>query len=81
MHCPVSCSEQFAAAEVPRTFQIIVSLMALTQNSDVGVASALPPDVRRWLCPADSGQIYSGLCPWFRALPRGFKGPKAAPGA
>jgi hypothetical protein len=23
--------------------------------------SALPPDVRRWLCPADSSQIIPGL--------------------
>ncbi|HEX9544208.1 MAG TPA: hypothetical protein VF955_03425, partial [Pyrinomonadaceae bacterium] len=27
------------------------------------VGSALPPDVRRWLCPADSSQIIPGLCP------------------
>ncbi|HXL80751.1 MAG TPA: hypothetical protein VN951_07750 [Pyrinomonadaceae bacterium] len=25
--------------------------------------SALPPDVRRRLCPADSSQISPGLCP------------------
>ena len=27
------------------------------------ISSALPPDVRRWLCPADVGQNYFGLCP------------------
>jgi hypothetical protein len=27
-------------------------------------ASALPSDVRRWLRPADSSEIISGLCPW-----------------
>ena len=29
--------------------------------------SALPPDVRRWLCPADGSLIISGLCPRVRA--------------
>lgn len=28
-------------------------------------ASALPSDVRRWLCPADRGETCVGLCPCF----------------
>jgi hypothetical protein len=31
--------------------------------------SALPPDVRRWLCPADSDHIVLGAMPLVRASP------------
>jgi hypothetical protein len=54
---------------------------ALPQKSWVMSGSALPPDVRRWLCPADSSQIIPGLCPLVRAWPFGLIGPKAAPRA
>jgi hypothetical protein len=36
--------------------------------------SALPPDVRRWLCPADRSQIISGLCPWSELSPSDLLG-------
>jgi hypothetical protein len=42
--------------------------------------SALPSDVRRWLCPADNSQIIPGLCPWFGLSPSDFNGPKAQQG-
>jgi hypothetical protein len=45
-----------------------------------GQVSALPPDVRRRLCPAVSGLIVHGLRPSFGLAP-GFFGPKASPGA
>ena len=32
-------------------------------------SSALPPDVRRWLCPAANSLTISGLCPWFGLSP------------
>ena len=59
------------------------------QKNDLGAkwpvepmsGSALPPDVRRWLCPADSCQIILGLCPWSGLSRFGFMGPKAGPGA
>jgi YD repeat-containing protein len=36
--------------------------------------SAMPPDVRRWLCPADSSQIILGLCPWSGLSPSNLLG-------
>jgi hypothetical protein len=48
---------------------------ALPQMSGARSGSALPPDVRRWLCPADSKQIIPGLSPLY------LFGPKAAPRA
>ena len=36
--------------------------------------SAMPPDVRRWLCPADSSQIIPGLCPWSGLSPSNLLG-------
>jgi len=35
---------------------------------------ALPPDVRRGLCPAGSSQIINGLCPWSGLSPSGAAG-------
>ena len=43
-------------------------------------ASALPPDVRRWLCPAVSNPIDPGYAPSV-GLARLIHGPKAAPRA
>jgi len=54
--------------------------VALPQVSWATSGSALPPDVRRWLCPADSSQIDSGPCPWFGLCPLVI-GPKATPRA
>jgi len=31
--------------------------------------TALPPDVRLWLRPADRMQLTLGLCPWFGLCP------------
>src|SRR6266851_4606152 len=39
------------------------TLPALPQKSWTMSDSALPPDVRRWLCPADSSQIIPGYAP------------------
>ena len=55
---------------------------SLPQMSGATAASAVPPDVRRWLRPAVSGQIISRALPLVRALPLLMLiGPKAAPGA
>ena len=43
--------------------------------------SALPPDVRRWLCPAHSCHVFSRATPLVRALPFASIGPEAAPRA
>jgi len=53
---------------------------ALPQMSRAMLGSALPPDVRRWLRPADSSHIISGLCPWSRLALR-ILWPKATPRA
>jgi hypothetical protein len=47
---------------------------ALPQKSWTMSGSALPPDVRRWLCPADSSQIIPGLCPWSGLSPSDLLG-------
>ena len=38
-------------------------MLAYAKSSDVRVASALPPDLRRWLCPTDTSPDYSGAMP------------------
>ena len=48
--------------------------VAVTFDLRVGTSvsssgTALPPDVRRWLCPADKHPEYSGLCTLVRAPP------------
>src|SRR5687767_1893225 len=47
---------------------------ALPQKTSALSTSALPPDVRRWLCPAVSNQIIPGLCPWFGLSPTDLLG-------
>jgi len=50
-------------------------------SSFAGVVTALPPDVRRWLCPADNSRISLGLCRWSGLGHADCIGPEAAPGA
>src|SRR5688572_20522831 len=47
---------------------------ALPQKTSALSTSALPPDVRRWLCPAVSNRIIPGLCPWSGLSPTDLLG-------
>jgi hypothetical protein len=48
---------------------------ALPQESWARSDSALPPDVRRWLCPAVKVLFYTrGLCPWCGLWPKKSEG-------
>jgi hypothetical protein len=40
-----------------------VSTIVPGLDSELVSATALPPDVRRWLCPAVEGLLMVGLCP------------------
>jgi hypothetical protein len=43
---------------------LLESSAALPQKTWAMSGSALAPDVRRWLCPADIREIISGAMPW-----------------
>jgi hypothetical protein len=51
------------------TPQIKADNNKLAQESWAASGPALPPDVRRWLRPAESSQTISGAVPLIRALP------------
>jgi hypothetical protein len=51
-----------------RTCAPVAGSTPLCSKSPQSWAAAVPPDVRRWLCPADSSQIGPGATPLVRAV-------------
>jgi hypothetical protein len=58
----------------PKVAPLATAKCVLALKVSVGAASALPPDVRRWLCPAVGAFCIFGLCPWCGLWPNKSEG-------
>ena len=59
-------------ADVASVFGVRRLVGALPQKSGAMSGSALPPDVRLWLCPAVRDLLILGFCPAFGLCPDKF---------